>query len=621
MMKLKRAFMKLSLRYQILAGYALILLLLLFIMLFSLFNLQRLGRASASILRENYRSIIAADHMIAAIERQDSALLLMLAGFPEEGRAQFTQNLPDFMQWLGREKDNITIEGEAELAQGIETGYLSYIAASQPLLSQAQVGREQAGRYYHDSVLPLFLRVRKTCENLRELNQTTMYDSSERARQVAGRATVSLLATGTAVILLGLFFSFFLSNLIVRPLARVIEGIRAVEKGDFEVEIASGSGDELGRLASAFNSMARQLRRFHELNIGEIMAEKKKIETIIRTIDDGIVVVDPEARVTDLNPKAAEILGVNPVDFQGEHFLELLHNEEVFGQVKRVLAEGRTPPAGAEENTLTIQRGENRRHYQFVISPIQHKPGRIQGAVLLLRDVTRLKELNQLKSEFIMKASHELKNPLTGLTMNIALLRESVLAGLKEKERQLLESAEEDLRRLRALVNDLLDLSRIEAGKLTMEIASASLKPIVEKALEAIRAQAEESAIVVSAGLPGALPPVLADANKILWVLTNLLGNALRYTPGGGEIKISAEPDEASVRVEVRDNGQGIPYEDQARLFEKFFQARGGASGSLGIGLAICKEIIRAHRGAIWVDSAPGQGSTFSFTLPRADRG
>ena len=216
--------------------------------------------------------------------------------------------------------------------------------------------------------------------------------------------------------------------------------------------------------------MARQLRRFHELNIGEIMAEKRKSETIVRTIDDGIVVVDPEARVTDLNPKAEEILGVKAADFQGEHFLELLHNEEVFRQLKRVLAEGKAPPPEAEENTLTIQKGKDRRHYQLLISPIQNKPGRTQGAVLLLRDVTRLKELNQLKSEFIMKASHELKNPLTGLTMNIALLRESVLAGLKEKERQLLESAEEDLRRLRALVNDLLDLSRIEAGKLTMEI-------------------------------------------------------------------------------------------------------------------------------------------------------
>jgi NtrC-family two-component system sensor histidine kinase KinB len=423
------------------------------------------------------------------------------------------------------------------------------------------------------------------------------------------------------VILLGLFFSFFLSNLIVRPLIRVIEGIHSIEKGNFEVQVDAATGDELGRLASAFNSMARQLRRFHELNIGEIMAEKRKSETIVRTIDDGIVVVDPEARVSDLNPKAAEILGVRAGEFRGEHFLELWADEEVFRQVKQVLAEGKAPAPAAEEGTLTIQKGQDRRHYQLLISPIQNKPGRTQGAVLLLRDVTRLKELNQLKSEFIMKASHELKNPLTGLTMNISLLRESALAGLKGEEQRLLESAEEDLRRLRNLVNDLLDLSRIEAGKLTMEIAATSLRSVAEKALEAMRAQAEQLDIQVSADLPESLPPVLADANKILWVLTNLVANALRYTPRGGFVRISAEPEEASVRVEVRDNGQGIPYEDQARLFEKFFQARGGSSGSLGIGLAICKEIIRAHRGAIWVDSTPGQGSTFSFTLPRADLG
>jgi NtrC-family two-component system sensor histidine kinase KinB len=613
-------FMQLSLRSKILGGYLLILLLLVFILLFSLANLQRLGRASASILRENYRSIIAADHMIGALERQDSALLLVLAGYPQEGQAQFTNSLPDFMQWLGREKDNITIQGEAALAQSIESGYLRYLEASRPLLSEGLAGPAQAGRYYHESVLPLFLRIRRTCEDLRELNQNTMYNSSERARAVAGRATISLLATGGALLAFGLFFSFFLSNLIVRPLTRVTEGIRALERGDYDVQVASTSADELGRLAGDFNSMARQLRRFHELNIGQIMSEKKKIETILQTIDDGILVVDTEARVTDLNAKAAEILRVQPGGFKGRHFLELLGDERIFQQLKRVLAEGQVLPAGGEENTLTVEEGEGRRHYQFLLSPIQHKPGRIDGAVLLLRDITRLKEVDQLKSEFIMKASHELKNPLTGLTMNLSLLRESALSGLQEKERQLLAGAEEDLKRLRVMVNDLLDLSRMEAGTLQMEIARASLAAIVERALEAMGGQARESSVELSARVPAGLAPVLADANKILWVLTNLVANALRYTAHGGFVRIAVEQEERFARIEVRDNGRGIPYEDQPRIFEKFFQSKGQpeARGSLGIGLAICREIIRAHGGTIWVDSAPGQGSVFSFTLPLA---
>jgi NtrC-family two-component system sensor histidine kinase KinB len=202
--------------------------------------------------------------------------------------------------------------------------------------------------------------------------------------------------------------------------------------------------------------------------------------------------------------------------------------------------------------------------------------------------------------------------------MNLSLLRESAQAGLKDKERQLLSGAEEDLKRLRAMVNDLLDLSRMEAGKLVMEIGEAVLSSIAEKALEAMQGQAQESAIELAAQIPSGLPPVLADANKILWVLTNLVANALRYTPRGGFVRIAAEQEERLVRIEVRDNGRGIPYEDQPRIFEKFFQSKDQPEvrGSLGIGLAICKEIIRAHGGTIWVDSTPGQGSVFSFTLP-----
>jgi NtrC-family two-component system sensor histidine kinase KinB len=156
-----------------------------------------------------------------------------------------------------------------------------------------------------------------------------------------------------------------------------------------------------------------------------------------------------------------------------------------------------------------------------------------------------------------------------------------------------------------------------------MEIAETSLQVIIERALEAMRAQAEDLSITVSADLPPSLPSVLADANKVLWVLTNLLANALRYTPRGGFVRIGAEQADSFVRIDVRDNGRGIPYEDQPRIFEKFFQVKGepGVRGSLGIGLAICKEIIRAHRGTIWVDSTPGKGSTFSFTLPCAPQG
>ena len=609
--------MKWSLRGKILSGYGLILLFLIILLLTSLVNLQRLGRATGAILRENYKSIISAEYMIDSIERQDSAILLILLGYSEEGRLQFTESIAPFMQWLGRAKDNITIVGEEELVNAIEKDYLKYLNVYESLITSMENDPGKARQYYHETVLPFFKKVRDNCHNLRELNQNTMYASSEEAQRTAYRTTIRLLATGLSVLVLGLFFSLFLSRIIVQPLVRVMEGIRAIEKGNYDVEISSRSSDELGHLSADFNRMVKQLKRYRELNIGEIMAEKKKIETIIRSIDAGIVVVDTEARVTDINTNASEILGVKESDIKGNHFLELLGNEEIFQQLKRALEKGIHFPGPGEENSLTIEEEEDRRYYQFFITPISLRPGQIQGAVLLLRDITQLKELNELKSEFIMKASHELKNPLTGLAMSISLLKEADLSRLKESERQLILNAEEDLARLKTIVSDLLDLSKIEAGKLPMEITEVSIGFIINKAVEMMKPQADKASISLSAEYPEDLSPVQADVNKILWVLTNLISNALRYTEGKGFIKITAGDSGPYVQVNVQDNGRGISYENQARIFDKFFQVKEtpGESGSLGIGLAICKEIVKAHGGIIWVESTPGEGSTFSFTL------
>jgi NtrC-family two-component system sensor histidine kinase KinB len=609
-----------SLRSKILSGYGLILLLLTFILTLALISVQRLGKASSSILQENYRSIIAAEYMIDSIERQDSAALLLLLSHGTEGRQQYTDNIASFTQWLGRAKDNITIPGESDLVAAIEQGYLKYISAYEPLAAGAVGDPEQGEQYYHATLLPLFLQVRKDCQDLLELNQSTMYPTSEQPQTGARRATTSLLAGGGSVLLVGLLFSLLLSRIIVRPLTRVVEGIRTIEKGDYDVEISSTSKDELGQLSNSFNSMVKQLRRYRELNIGEIMAEKKKIETIMRNIDDGIVVVDTEAKITDINIKASEILGVKGADSTGVHFLELLGNEDIFQQMKKTLEEGARSPAPGEENTLTIEEGQMKRHYQFFLTPISQKPGRIQGAVLLLRDVTRLAELNQLKSEFIMKASHELKNPLTGLSMSISLLKEADLSSLAERDRQLIRNADEDLQRLKTMVDDLLDFSRIESGTLRMEIEETALAMVIDRAVEAMQGQAAAASVALSAEYPENIPAVLADANKILLVLTNLVTNALRYTAPGGFVKIMARSAGSYVEVRVQDNGAGIPYEEQARIFDKFFQVKGPPvrTGSLGLGLSICKEIVRAHGGTIWLDSTPGRGSTFSFTLPRS---
>jgi NtrC-family two-component system sensor histidine kinase KinB len=410
-----------------------------------------------------------------------------------------------------------------------------------------------------------------------------------------------------------------LSNLLTRPLRHLVKGAKAVASGHYDIEISDKSSDELGRLAGEFNEMARKLKGYHDLNIGQLVAEKKKSEAIISGIDDGIVVFDADFHVLDINPAGARALGFAPEAARGRHVLEVLKDERLFRRMRETAESGEPSGVEEEENVITIVQGETAGHYQYRIAPIGSEAGARRRVVLHLRDITRLKELDRLKSEFVMTASHELRTPLTSIGMGIELLKESAGGKLGPEEQKLLEAAHEEIQRLKALVNDLLTLSKIESGRIGMEFEPASLPALFDKIVADLKIQAERKAVDLSWRAPESLPPAKADVHKIAWVLTNLVGNALNFTAAGGFIRLSAEQIGPLVYIRVQDNGCGIPVEYQSRIFDKFVQVRDHNGGETsGLGLAISREIIRAHGGTIWVDSEPGEGSTFTFTLPAA---
>jgi len=606
-----------TLRKKIFIGYGITLVLMVLILVWAFINLWQLGQASDAILKENYKSILAAENMVYAIERQDSAILLVFAGYEEQGWKQFRENESEFFQWLARAKDNITVEGEETIVKNIETGYSSYLQHVVELKSISIGSPRKTATYYHEAILPAFLSVRNTCIRLREINQENMFKVSDRARYIAKRAIWSMATIGIAAVGIGIGFSLLLSNLLAKPVRQMVEATQKIAEGNYEIQISAYSSDELGHLAKEFNSMTEKLKGFHDLNIEQIMAEKQKSEAIIRSIDDGIILVDAEFKVTGMNPMARRILNIQPEEPQNRHFLEVVKSEQLFHYIQQSMESGKPPSIEEKENVFTVERNGTRYHYQFSITPVCGKKGVLIGVVLLLRDVTRLTELDRLKSEFVMTASHELRTPLTSIGMSIELLLENAVKKLNEKEQQLLSAAHEDLQRLKAFVSNLLDLSKIEAGKMEMEFSSIPIHLLFEKVVNVFKIQAEEKAVGLTYNVPEELPNVKADDHKIRWVLTNLISNALRYTPSGGHIKLFAESFAPYVQISVSDDGPGIPYEYQSKVFDKFVQVKNDqAVGGSGLGLAICKEIVRAHGGTIWVDSVPGAGSTFTFTLP-----
>lgn len=608
-----------GLRRRVLIGYGMVVLLLILVFTWAIINLLRLGRASEAILSENYRSILAAENMIDAIERQDSGVLLYILGYKAEGTQQFQENEHKFLQWFARAKDNITIEGEADIIARIDSAYLAYLRTFSQFLQTSAATGERPAREYHEVLLPAFLAVREASTELRDLNQHTMYEASEAARGISHAAIWSVTAVSLIAIGLALFFSLVLSNRLVRPVQQMRTAARRIAEGDYDVEVPVNTTAELGQLADQFNIMAARLRAYRDLNVEQIVAEKRKSEAIIRSIDDGIVAVDADLHILDVNPVAARVLGVDPEMAKGRLFPEVVGDTQLLAYVENTLLSGRAPEIEEKGAFLHLKQGDHETHFQYAVTPVYTPAGTLLGAILLLRDVTHFKELDRLKSEFVAMASHELKTPLTSIGMSIALLEERVAERLGERERELLEVAREEVERLRNLVRDLLDLSKIEAGKIEMDFDAVPIALLFEKAVQALCTQAEERRIALSIQINEGLPYVRADANKVTWVLTNLISNALRYSHANGHIRLSAERAGSKLHLIVADDGSGIPYEYQPRIFEKFVQVKGeNANGGSGLGLAICKEIVRAHGGTIWVDSVPGAGSTFTFTLPAA---
>jgi len=608
-----------TLKKKILVGYGVVFVLMGLVVVWAVTNLVSLGKASDAILRENYRSILAAENMVDALERQDSAVLLIFLGDSEKGIHQFRENEAVFLQWLVRAKDNITIQGEGELVQSIEAYYAKYrleFSAQTDLRDAAKPSQQLP--YYQETLFPLFAQVRESCIRLRNLNEETMYTASLRAGHVARRAIWSTVFVAASALIVALIFSLLLAERIVRPLRSFMEASRKISAGDYAVQVPVETDDELGRLAGEFNRMATQLGHYHEMNIEQIISEKTKGEAILSSIEDGLVVFDPDLKVSGINPAGRRMLDLEFARVETLVCADILPVPHVCEMIQRTVQTGIQPEVPEEQRIISFQKGERARHYLFSVTPIRGRERNLSGIVLLLRDVTRLKEVERLKSEFVMAASHELRTPLTGMGMSIDLLLEHAAQGLAEKDRELLQAAHEEVHRMKALVNDLLDLSKIEAGRIELEFEKVPVQTLFEHAQEIFKDQAEMKHVKLTCEPAGDLPDVRADANKATWVLTNLISNALRYVGQDGQIQITAKKIGPHVHFSVHDDGPGIPVEYQSKIFQKFVQVKGQQSGGTGLGLAICKEIVRAHGGGIWVESSPGQGSTFTFTLPVA---
>ena len=610
-----------NLKKKILIGYAVSFSLMGLVVAWAIFHLWSLAKTTDQILRDYYRSILAVENMVDALGRQDSGILLILMGDVDKGISQYSENEVLFLEWLGRSKDSIAVEGESAVIQAIEASYSEFRKQVQQLSPRGEtdtVASLLTLDSYRKSILPVYSKVKANCIELRTMNEKTMYAVSEQERQIARWAIWSTVLVAS----LGSFFAFIFSLLfaekLVLPLRRFVEAAKKISGGDFSVQVSAETDDELGELAGEFNRMTGELRRYHLMNVDRIVAEKNKADAILASIEDGLVVFDTECRVTGINPAGCRILEIEPQFVKSMPCEQILPVRNVCEVVAETIRSGVQPEIPDDRRIIALTCGTETRHFLFSATVIGQKGQKLTGVVLLLKDITQLRELERLKSEFVMAASHELRTPLTSLGMSIDLLIEHAAQYLPERENELLQAAHDEVHRMKVMVHDLLDLSKIEAGRIELEFEKIAVATLFEHVQVIFKGQVSMKRIELLADNVEHLPPVLADTNKIVWVLSNLISNALRYVEEGGHIHLMAEKVGDHIRISVQDDGIGIPAEYQTRIFQKFVRVNKKESGRTGLGLAICKEIIRAHGGTIWVESDQGTGSTFIFTVAAA---
>ena len=607
------------LKQKILVGYGIVFAFLTAAAIWAIINLVFLGDSATIIYSENYRSILAAENMIDAVERQDSGMLLMFLDKTHKGITAFRENEAEFLKWLARAKDNVSLKGEAKLVQDIETDYNSYRQEFSSLTDFPNTNRQtlrSSFQTYLQTIYPLFMKVRQNCIQLRLTNEKYMYNAGKRADLVSKRA-VWVTATVTIItVIFALIFSLSLMESIVTSIRNFSDAVRRIAAMDFKIHLPVIRKDELGNLAAEFTQMATILDQTLNNNLHQLNSEKNKGEAILACVEDGLIIFDTHLKVINVNPAAKRMLDLKIPETSHFKCSDILKDSSICKLISQIIESGEHPNIPDEQRMITLSKGEQFRHYLFSIAIIYGKESELDGIVLLLRDVTRSKEVERLKNEFILAASHELHTPLTSLGLSIDVLKEHVIEHLGDKEKEFFHAAREEVNRMKALVADLLDLSKIESGRIAIEYDSVSVNTLFEHVQKIFKSQLDRKGVTLSGNLNSDLPNIRADANKITWVLSNLISNALRYVDDGGHILFMANLIGPQIHMSVQDNGPGIPLNYQSKIFQKYVQVKGQESSGAGLGLAICKEIVRAHGGGIWVESMPGKGSTFTFTLP-----
>lgn len=561
----------------------------------------RMGRELAGSLSRdlvnNYRAISALQQMRESATAMNNALREVRRGDLLDVQRAFDEPRTAFTRELMGQAHSSAGSPRAALVEALDRAFQDFTVRAERVLQGAAAG----SRADQQSDFTSLFRVHAAIETLTRRDAAAAQQTAARIEQLAATTERVLLIVIVGAVALSVIVAWRLAASLLRPIKALTASAVAVGEGDLERTVPEFSSDELGQLARAFNTMSAKLRSYREATLAKVLRTQRTMEATLTSTPEPVFVVARDGTAEIRNP-AAETLGL------GEFPPALAE------PLARVLATG--DHYLPTDYTHVVPLGD--RHYLPRILAIGDKLTEFKGAAIILQDVTKFRLLDDAKTNLVGTVSHELKTPLTSLRMAVYLLLEQKIEGLTATQRELLESARSDADRLLRILDDLLDLARLEAGASTLNRREVPLHGLLEDIAREARAFIETAGqtLVVNIAPQLSAATLTLDPERLRHVFMNLLTNASKYSPPDGVITLSVTSDPSFVRFAVSDQGKGIPLESVAHVFDRFYRAPDQEKSGAGLGLAIAREIVVAHGGSIACTSIVGEGTEFHFVLP-----
>jgi len=560
---------------------------LLFILILAL---SALAIRQVNLLAQDTKNILAANYLSLDYSRNMYKML--------DNDAGDTAALEKFQTALDRQKNNITEEGEQELTTDLQEDFNALLKKPDDT--------------------NLRNKVRTDLNSIMKLNMDAIKRKSNTAEKTAENSILWISITSSFCLIVGFTLIVNLPGYIANPIRDLTESIREIAAKNYSRRVKVNGNDEFSVLTRSFNTMAQKLQEYNDSNLAKLMMEKQRIETLISNLHDPVIGLDEKHNILFINDEALKISGLKKEKIIGKPSQQIALRNDLMRSLLQHLA-----TATQKQETLKIYADNKESYFEKQVVPISIIPtGETEikpiGSFIILRNITSYKELDFAKTSFIATVSHEFKTPIASMKMSLQLLKNDKTGDLNEEQKNLVDSIKDDTERLLRTTGELLNITQVETGKTSIDIAACELDTLVNEAVEANKPQASAKQITIQQDMLSGFPEILADAQKTIWIISNLISNAIRYSYENSIIQLSSQEKKGNIELTVKDNGTGIAENYLPKIFDKYFRVPGTQKEGTGLGLAISKEFMDAQGATIKVKSTPGEGSEFKLIFKKA---